>query len=132
MDMLAFQDPPALTGLFTFVCAIAAFACYIYIGWVVPIKKMKDPNATKTQKNTYGFMLFLFGICPILYLIYLMIKGRMSKGNANSPNTGGTPPPKAVAPAPNVQPSVVAGASPANIPVVIQNPAGNVAIGKQN
>lgn len=129
MDMLAFQDPQALTGLFTFVCAIAAFACYIYIGWVVPIKKMKDPNATKTQKNTYGFMLFLFGICPILYLIYLMMKGRMSKGNANSPNTGGTPPPP-VNVVPNTQPSTAAGAAPS---VVVENPApGNMAIGKKN
>ena len=93
MDMLAFQDPQALKGLFTFVCAIAAFACYIYFGWVVPIKKIKDKESTKTQKNVFGFILFLFGICPLIYLIYSMIKGRMSKGNANSPNAGGRPPP---------------------------------------
>jgi hypothetical protein len=95
----------------------------------VPIKKIKDENSTKTQKNVFGFVLFLFGICPIIYLIYSMIKGRMSKGNANSPNAGGTPTPPANV-VPNTQPSTAAGAAPS---VVVENPApGNVAIGKKN
>jgi len=127
--MLAFQNPDAFAGLIMFVCIVASFACYIYLGWVVPIKKMKDPNATKTQKNAYGFMLFLFGICPIIYLIYSMVKGKMSGGNANSSNTGGTPPPPATL-QPNTQPSTAAGAAPS---VVVENPApGNIAIGKKN
>ena len=131
--MLAVQNPDAFASIILFGCIVCSFACYIYLGWVLPIKKIRDPNSTKMQKNVYGFVLFAVGICPILYLLYTGIQGRMSGGNANSSNSGGTPPPKAVAPVPNVQPSTAAGAAPANIPVVVQNPAaGNIAIGKQN
>ena len=115
-----------------FLCILASLACYVYFVWVYPIQKIRDKKSTRFTKMLFGFLVFVGGICPLGWLLYAGISGSMSGGSASSPSSGGTPPPKAVAPVPNVQPSVVAGAAPANVPVVIQNPAGNVAIGKQN
>ena len=66
--MLAVQNPDAFASIILFGCIVCSFACYIYLGWVLPIKKIRDPNSTKMQKNVYGFVLFAVGICPILYL----------------------------------------------------------------
>jgi hypothetical protein len=130
--MDVFRSGDAIRIFAVGACITISFMFYLYLGWILPVKKIRDKESEKGTKMFFGVWMFLVGICPILWLMYSGLKGSMSGGNAVSPYTGGTPPPKAVAPAPNVQPSVMAGAAPANIPVVIQNPAGNVAIGKQN
>ena len=91
-EMLSGSSNPMML-LLGCVMALAMCTLYIFFAWVLPIKKIRDKDTSKTSKGGYGFMLFLFGICPILYFIYSMMKGRMSGGNANSPNSGGAPVP---------------------------------------
>lgn len=147
MDMM-FMNSQSMESAFKFMCACLSFGLYIVLGWVIPIRKIKDENTSKGAKRFYIFMLFVLGISPILYLIYSAIKGRMSKGNANSMATGGAAPPPL--PTPNnpaavpkgnnisqsvnaYTPAAAAGSETAAPSVVVQNPApGNIGVGKRN
>jgi hypothetical protein len=132
MGTLTNYSPSQIVGLG--ILAVIAFIFYVYLGFVLPSKKLKDP-ATENKGFWKLWMVVMVSV-PMIYILYLGIKGRMSGGNAASNMTGGTPPPGPTSPpAPNFQPSVVAGAAPAIIPALTPLPpatAGGVPINAGN
>jgi hypothetical protein len=91
-EMLSGSSNPMMI-LLGLIMALAMCTLYLFFAWILPIKKIRNKDTSKTAKGGYGFMLFLFGICPIIYLIYLAMKSRMKN---SALNTGPTPVPEAV------------------------------------
>ena len=88
-EMLSGSSNPMMI-LLGLIMLVAMCTLYLFFAWILPIKKIRIKDTSKTAKGGYGFMLFLFGICPILYFIYLAMKSRMS---SNALNPGPTPVP---------------------------------------
>lgn len=84
-EMLSGSSNPMMI-LLGLIMLVAMCTLYLFFAWILPIKKIRNKDTSKTAKGGYGFMLFLFGICPILYFIYLAMKSRSS-------GAGGTPVP---------------------------------------
>jgi hypothetical protein len=92
------------------IVAVVAFMFYVYLGFIMPSKKLKDPETE--NKGFWKLWMFVMASIPMIFLVYRLLKGRASGGNAASNTTGGTPPPVAQAvPQPNIQPSGVVGAT---------------------
>jgi hypothetical protein len=91
------------------IVAVVAFIFYVYLGFVMPSKKLKDPETE--NKGFWKLWMFVMASIPMIFLVYRLLKGRESGGNAASNTTGGTPPPVAQAvPQPNL-PSEMAGST---------------------
>lgn len=110
MGTLTNMPPGKLIGYG--IGGLIAFMLYVYVGFIIPSKKLKDPETDPANKIFWKFIIFVAASAPVVLLIFYGLKGPASTGNAASTNTGGTPPPVAQAvPQPNVQPSAVIGAT---------------------
>ena len=108
MGTLTNASPRQLVGYA--ILAIIGFIFYVYLGFIMPSKKLKDPETE--NKGFWKLWMFVMASIPMIALIWFGIKKRTGAGNAASVNTGGTPPPVAQAvPQPNIQPSGVVGAT---------------------
>lgn len=102
MDTQSLQQAvPVLLGLI-------AFFVYVYVGWIWPISKLQEDDKTKKSKTFHSMVLLVFGIGPILYILYMLWKAR---GSAVSPATGGNAPPPA-----NVKPNLPSQAVGSEVP----------------
>lgn len=108
MGTLTNYSPTQLVALG--IVGFVSFMFYVYLGFIMPSKKLKDPETE--NKGFWKFWMFVMASIPMVFLVYHLLKGRASGGNAASNTTGGTPPPVAQAvPQPNVQPSGNLGAT---------------------
>lgn len=54
---------------------LACFGLYIWVGWVWPVKMIKDKNGNKPL--AYILMVF-FGVLPLLWILNFVISGQMA------------------------------------------------------
>ena len=104
---LIFMSPEALTML----GVIILIACYIYVGWYLPISRIRDPKV-KT-KTGWVMLLLILGVAPILTPI---IMGVVSARRNAAQSVGGTSLNASPGPQPVAVPNEMRGAVPANRP----------------
>jgi hypothetical protein len=86
------MDQQILEKAFPVLCGLVLVACYLYVGWIWPIQRLKELKEGKGQgsKTLPGVMLAVFGILPIIIGLVMLWK---AQGPANSTTTGGNVPP---------------------------------------
>lgn len=81
--------------------AIVAFVLYVYLGWVMPTRKIKDPETESNTKLFFQFWRILFGlIIPLVLVFYYILQRRSAQAAATGTSVANGPPP---APTPNVR-----------------------------
>ena len=105
MDFMnTFSLSNAIFIFFSFLC----FFLYVYLGWILPIEAIKEADKQKKSKTFPIMTLTVFGIGPIVYLLYKLWTAR---GSATSNTTGGTN-----VPVNKVEPNMPSEAAGAEVP----------------
>jgi len=95
----------------SFLCLVC-LGLYIYFGWAYPIMHLRKKDISKREKRTSVLLLVLLGILPLLIIFGIFFIDPKIHTNTGGINVAPiAPPPAAVIPGPNIQPSVVAGAA---------------------
>ena len=78
MPIFMFLSPDAIFAM----CIILLVMLYLYIGWILPIMKIRDPSV-KT-KTGWVMTLIIFGILPIVIAVGLHVQeARRAAGNVS-------------------------------------------------
>ena len=52
------------------IVALGLLALWVYVGWVLPIMRMKVPGISKMRKTAWILDLIFVGIMPIFLIVY--------------------------------------------------------------
>lgn len=90
---------------------IIAFVLYVYLGWVMPSRKIKDSETESNTKTFFKFWRALVGvIIPLVLVFYFVIQRRSAQAAAAN---GPPPPPVPNVRQPNLPSAVIAPPPPA-------------------
>ena len=103
-----FMNTRTLAQAIPVLCGFMCLFLYVYLGWILPIEAIKEADKQKKSKTFPIICLTVFGIGPILYILYQLWSAR---GSAASNTTGGTN-----VPVNNVEPKMPSEAAGAEVP----------------